>query len=60
MVPVMRLRSGVAHEEEEQMNTIRSDRATWQARGRCLDCRTKITGCRRVRRCLCGGKVRYR
>lgn len=37
----------------------RSDRRPWQCKGRCLDCGTKITGCRRVRACGCGGPVSY-
>lgn len=32
----------------------------WQNRGRCMACRTKVAGCRRVKACLCGGRVRYR
>jgi hypothetical protein len=31
----------------------------WQCKGRCLDCGTKIAGCRRLRTCACGGRVSY-
>jgi hypothetical protein len=42
-------------------NQIRSEEVRpWQNRGRCLDCSTKITGCRRVKACGCGGRVAYR
>jgi len=29
----------------------------WQSRGRCTSCLAKVAGCRRVRRCPCGGPV---
>jgi len=36
----------------------RTERA-WQCRGRCRQCLQKISGRRRVGRCLCGGAVDY-
>ncbi|MDQ1537502.1 MAG: hypothetical protein QOE58_1895 [Actinomycetota bacterium] len=38
----------------------RTDVLPWQCKGRCLGCGTKVTGCRRVRTCGCGGRVTYR
>ncbi len=32
-------------------------RQAWQHRGRCTKCGTKTAGCRRVRHCVCGGRV---
>lgn len=35
------------------------DASPWQQRGRCGECGTKVAAARRVRTCVCGGKVRY-
>ena len=37
----------------------RSQDLPWQCRGRCRRCLAKISGRRRVNRCLCGGSVAY-
>ena len=35
------------------------DGRPWQQRGRCGECGTKVAGSRRIRTCICGGRVRY-
>jgi len=44
---------------DESRGDHRGGRVAWQCRGRCLKCGTKLAGYRRIRACVCGGRVRY-
>lgn len=45
---------------QRREGTVNSTVLAWQKRGRCEQCREKVAGTRRVRVCVCGGRVQYR
>ncbi len=47
---------------EHTMTTppARTDLRPWQCKGRCTDCGAKVAGWRRMKACVCGGRVSYR
>lgn len=37
-----------------------TDLRPWQCKGRCTYCGAKVAGWRRLKACVCGGRVSYR